>query len=271
MTDVSNAWVMRTARYSIAALVILLPLSLVGFAKPSASDRKQKSNVSMERAGFVRLPNLLTSIEVNDMRDSVLAHRTRYRWFQDYVIPDVLGVDEYAPLREHCLLAWRRAHARLPWLAGIVDMCDIQVNRTVGWHRDVLRSGTARHQIHDLWTPVGNDTYRLKRLIVYLEDHRADRQGLCVSPGTHTQRGPNRTAPAFRSGPFNGPRHVATRAGDGILFDMRLVHSGRHSTSSSPRVSLQVTTGPRDSVFTREWARGDAERRRAQMQAATHL
>ena len=220
--------------------------------------------------GYTHLPGLLTVAEVGAFRHKILGNRTRFRWVDGFAMPDILGAAEYAFFREQCLLPWARLRARLDWISRhryeIIDMCDIQINRTVGWHRDVLRPPLSRFQTQDLWTPRGTEVYQMHRLILYLEDHNS-KGGLVVSPGTHLHRGSNRSAPHYRNGPFMGIRHVHTMAGDGVLFDMRLVHSGAHAHRYKDRVSIQVTTGVRN-VFAQNWAKGDALRRHALMQRA---
>ena len=51
-------------------------------------------------------------------------------------------------------------------------MCDVQLNRSIGWHRDVLQGEYEKYKKTDLWTTLpSGETYGMARLILYLEDH----------------------------------------------------------------------------------------------------
>ena len=219
--------------------------------------------------GYLVLPHLLNVSEVALFRDTILTNRPRVRWYEGFAIPDVLGQPEYGLFKHLCFALWENLQRRAPWVAQrgleIIDMCDIQINRTAPWHRDVLRGPSRRFQTHDLWTSYDDHAYNMYRLIVYLQDHTTD--GIRVSPMTHASRGPNRTHMHYRESPFRGTHSVTGAAGQGVLFDMRLVHAGRHIPTRPTRVSMQLTVGLRN-VFAENWARGDKVRRDTQVQRA---
>ena len=221
--------------------------------------------------GYAVLPHFLNLTEVNAFRTTILTHRNDVRWYDGFVIPDVLGSQEYDLFKNLCYTLWDHLRRRVAWIderrLEIIDMCDIQINRTAPWHRDVLRATHRRFQTHDLWTSYDGEEYNMYRLIVYLQDHTTD--GIRFSPMTHAWRGPNRTLMHYRESPFHGIQTVPGLAGQGVLFDMRLVHAGHHIRSRPARVSLQLTLGRRN-IFAENWARGDRERRGMQMKKAAY-
>lgn len=88
--------------------------------------------------------------------------------------------------------------------------CDIHSNIISTFHRDT-------GQNHDYFAePCFVDDCRLYKMGIYLQDH-LDGKGLTVHPGSHREPdGPTRPALTLR-----------TRAGDAIVFDVRIVHRGQ--------------------------------------------
>jgi len=244
--------------------------------KSSSVHTKPKS---LKVKGYQKLPALLNEAEASSLRALVLAKRPNLRWLNGNILPDVLTQYEYKSVRELCELPMRkpalhavlrdafrgRAYAEL-------GFCDIQVNTSVAWHRDVLHGQLARFQTHDLWTKYRKDTYSMFRLIMYLQDHRNDSSALAVSPGTHLLRGQSTNPGSKQDVPFNGAKFVHPALGDAVLIDMRLMHRGRHKPAPwGTRVVVQLTFGAQNSSFTRDWARGDTIRRRDQMRKVQFL
>jgi hypothetical protein len=90
---------------------------------------------------------------------------------------------------------------------------DIHLNMLSGWHKD---SGEAfgGYFKGDYF---GAENCNVYKIAIYLQDH-LKQDGLTVRPGSH------RSA-SVASGDL--PTHLATRAGDAVLFDVRLSHIGQ--------------------------------------------
>ena len=257
---------------------------------------------SMHSHGFAILPNLLSRSEVRTLRSAILfhaLHNTSMPWLRTkrwMAAPDVLGSSRYYGGISHaCTLPMSKPllHAALSHTFNgseysFADMCDVQLNRSIGWHRDVLQGEYEKYKKTDLWTTLpSGETYGMARLILYLEDHSnaSDVSSLHVLPGSHSSRGCGHDgrSPFCRPGqPSVGPTVLRPSAGDGCLIDMRTIHQGvaasyagqpksiaaESLTQYSRRVVVQLTFGKRRSVWTDEWRSGDARRRAVQTATA---
>lgn len=91
--------------------------------------------------------------------------------------------------------------------------CDIHNSTVSNWHRDTGGPGNPYFD-----EPCFTDECRVYKMAFYLQDHE-DGQGLTVRPGSHLADGA-------------GPREevsLKSRAGDAVVFDVRLEHRGREA------------------------------------------
>ena len=89
--------------------------------------------------------------------------------------------------------------------------CDAHMNMLSWWHKDTSESRGSCFR-----GDYGSPDCRVYRAGIYLQDHLTG-QGLSVRRGSHYTR-------SLTEGPVET---VATRAGDLILFDIRLTHAGQ--------------------------------------------
>ena len=89
--------------------------------------------------------------------------------------------------------------------------CDIHNSMVSDWHRD---TGGPGHPYFD--EPCFTDECRVYKMAFYLQDHE-DGNGLTVYPGSHKQDGPATGEPVS----------LMSRAGDAVVFDVRIQHRGR--------------------------------------------
>lgn len=246
---------------------------------PESAESAHDKPKGLKVHGFHKISSLLSETEASSLRALLFSERPKLPWLKRKALPDVLTRGEYRSVRQVCELPMKKValHAVLRNAfegRGYAELgfCDIQVNHSVAWHRDVLQGPLSRFQTHDLWTRYNQDSYGMFRLILYLQDHTKDIGALAVSPGTHLSRGKHKK-PAFESGlPFRGVRHLRPALGDAVLIDMRLVHSGQLVPAPwGTRVAVQLTFGAENSSFTTNWARGDTIRRRDQMRRVQFL
>jgi len=171
----------------------------------------------LETSGLVVLPQLLTATEISDLRREV------------HQILDERGM----PM--HGGTALPNAAAEAPTLASVfahpgivaavheataserlVFTLEADLHRNVPaphWHKDSGEQ-TVDGGYFDCDAPACPDC-RVYKVAIYLQDH-LDGTGLQVRPGS------TRTA-VLETGP---PRAISTRAGDVVLFDVRLTHRG---------------------------------------------
>jgi hypothetical protein len=97
----------------------------------------------------------------------------------------------------------------------ITGECDFMIDTTSGWHKDI----TADMKLEDRIYP--DKEFSVYKLAIYLQDqNETSKEVLKVRPGAHR-------FPELESLPA---RPVPVRAGDVIVFDVRLDHAGRLAT-----------------------------------------
>ena len=259
--------------------------------------------------GFVMLPKLFSQVEVAFLRNLITDHYGKLPWHRIVTDPranerfrrygstftDLVGSHgTYSSLQPVTDLPLSKAalHRALRTAFNgsayvFADMSEVQINRSVGWHRDVLHGIDRKAYRHpDLWSVEAGSgaRYGMARLITYLQSHSHPKSwgSLHVRPGSQRTRGWRHRcghsecnisagqlfeADSLKRAPFP-PHMLRPDAGDAILFDMRIQHCGHFDARfmSSPgrhgndRISIQLSFGMRN-VFTEEWRNGDRARR----------
>ena len=182
---------------------------------------------------------------------------------------------------------------------SFTGMCDLQFNRSVHWHRDLLHPPRMQLEKHDVWTgarkepvaakrpkmafaktsqrglaPNPGDIYRIYRLVVYLESHINDDKALSVLPGSHLERGCKLPCGKGGRGYLESPKGLFKKVkpvvlrpgvGDALLFDQRLIPRGQtfQGADQESRIAVQISFGL-PNAFTYEFSEGARQRQRDQ-------
>ena len=227
-------------------------------------ERSTFSSADFHRDGYSVVRQLLSNDEVAALRQLIQTQYQTLPWLRGdqppfttgLVAPGLVGSPTWRPLLPVVTTTFSkpRLHAALKEALNnskytFADMAEIQVNRSCDWHRDVLHGNdaSAYKAGGDLWSRAKSQ-YAMARLIIYLQPHTDanDKSGLQVQPGTHlipgctssaecgrrqARRGmpPEPPLLALPKGAFAPGAGIVLHpeAGDGILFDMRLVHRGQ--------------------------------------------
>ena len=102
-----------------------------------------------------------------------------------------------------------------------------------------------------------DENYGVYRMAIYLQDHR-NGGGLSVVPASHLI--PENEHKLFNNiniNQFEDPFYIPTKAGDCILFDVRLLHKGEPYTDN--RYSIFTAMGT-DNEFSKQHAKGAIDR-----------
>lgn len=113
-----------------------------------------------------------------------------------------------------------------------VNVFGVQKNMLSDWHRD---DGTGAKSPDDGYfgkTDLLCEDLKCVRVAIYLQDHNESSPGLYVKPGSHLQR----------KGVLSAAECLNLQAGDVIIFDVRLVHSGTFQNKWFDRL-LKATAG----------------------------
>lgn len=168
---------------------------------------------SLEADGYAVLRGVFSSTEVAAMREAVLAAVRRSSHFR----PAEGGMRAYRGL--HTVPGLGRillGDRLLATMASLVRTetvlmtgeCDVNVDVTSGWHKDV-------NEDWNLGDALFGPGWTVYKAAVYLQD-LSPAEALAVRPGSHRNRAPGRGAPVA----------LAVTAGDVVVFDVRIDHKG---------------------------------------------
>lgn len=185
-------------------------------SRPPTADQLQSELFSN---GFVVLPNVLTREEIASLRATVQKHlrsagRCNYGGkFQLYALYEAENVAR--------LMTSDKVLSHLKKLTQPLDVvltgeCDLMINTTSSWHTDV-----PHHPASSDGSLFSDESFRVYKIAFYLQDQPEDaRTTLKVRPGSHLKG-------RYRSFPEKG---LAVKAGDAIIFDVRIEHAGQMPT-----------------------------------------
>ena len=226
-----------------------------------------------QRDGYVVLRSLLSPVEVADYKTALQAasgrtdadFSTERRYGHAFAEVDgVTARESFWPLIFHETLVSEVRRLVGP-TARYAQHSDLHVHLgAVGWHRD---GGYARFGVGPDWDERA-EPYRLVRVAIYLQSHAESGFSFGVFPGSHRRESPLTrlelrawNAISFRLlGREALPPLVTVRptwipidAGDALVFDARLVHSG--SAIYGPKYGMFLQYGA-DNQHSRDIARG---------------
>ena len=182
--------------------------------EPSRDRPAMNAREKIEQDGYVVFRQVLTATELGRLRDTLTRH------FEQHYEIEGLGLHQPNAAFAIPELDWLIAHPAIldsfrEVLGGdrlvFTGNCDAHMNMLSWWHKDTSESRGSCFR-----GDYGSPDCRVYRAGIYLQDHLTG-QGLSVRRGSHYTR-------SLTEGPVET---VATRAGDLILFDIRLTHAGQ--------------------------------------------
>ncbi len=130
---------------------------------------------------------------------------------------------------------------------------DIGINRINAWHKDKLNGPYSRYQVTPIWSTKDNERHEIVKVLLYLQDHSKNKDGLWLVPQSHTQ-------PEIHG---RNALYMATEPGDVIIFDQRINHRGMEHQVPESRILISFGFG-RNNIFTDEFEAGTIKRQNDQ-------
>ncbi|WP_437229276.1 phytanoyl-CoA dioxygenase family protein [Planctomicrobium sp. SH661] len=165
----------------------------------------------MRLNGYAVYRSIFTPDEIEKLRSTIANHFTSAGKYFEFgkIQPDAFG--KISEIR------WACSHpplvAAFHECTGIDDLrytyhSDVHMNALSNWHTDTQAYFTPKEVLVD--------DFRVYKVGIYLQDHLENGQGLTVCEGSHLTGAIN---------PEN-TKTLSTKAGDVIIFDVRIYHHG---------------------------------------------
>lgn len=213
----------------------------------------------LQTNGYVVIKSLFSKEELDDVRQEIICFKTKTNLLSNasgYTIPDFIKrqeLEKSSNLKESAKLL-----EILKEVFGGNDFrfCahnDIGINRVVGWHKDKLNGQYASYERVPIWSEYEGQTHEIVKVLVYLQDHSHNRDGLTLVPKSHiTSSMDTKTA-----------SYVPTEYGDVVIFDQRITHRGMEKQTPETRILLSFGFG-KNNIFTDQFERGTIARQNDQ-------
>lgn len=205
--------------------------------------------------GYVVLENVFSSFEIESFKNEILNY-TKIKGLKSHSITDFVNLDPELKTVIN-IKNNDKIHNALKMIFKSDDyrFCqhsDISINNTNSWHKDRLNGIYRQYEKYDIWNSSLEDKHEIVKVLLYLEDHTHDDEGLKIIDGSHLDR----------------EIHVSTytqlkpKIGDVIIFDQRVTHRG---TSCVTKERILVTFGfGKNNKFTDQFEKGTVSRQNDQ-------
>ncbi len=169
--------------------------------------------------GYAIIRNLLSRDQVNALRLTVTQHLKKngdYKYGGKFQLHAMYSVEDVAKILTVEPILDRLREITQPLAPILTGECDLMINTTSSWHNDVPHHPASRDG-----SIFSDESFRVYKIAFYLQDQGEDAvTTLKVRPKSHL-KGRNRSMPG---------RPIAVRAGDAIVFDVRIEHAGQLPT-----------------------------------------
>lgn len=130
---------------------------------------------------------------------------------------------------------------------------DIGINRVVGWHKDKLNGEVSKYETVNIWKEYNGKKHEILKVLIYLEEHSNNNDGLKVVPLSHLNSKINP----------KGHIQLKPKVGDVIIFDQRITHRGMDKQVRYPRILISFGFG-KNNIFTDNFEKGTVIRQNKQ-------
>ncbi|WP_312862241.1 phytanoyl-CoA dioxygenase family protein [Rhizobium sp. P32RR-XVIII] len=183
---------------------------------PGRANRLQKD---LSSNGYIVIREVLTPEQVKRLRLAVtqyLKSGGQYKYGGKFQLHAMYVVEEVAKLLTSDTILNRLKEITHPLEVVLTGECDLMINTTSSWHHDV-----PHHRASLDGSIFSDESFRVYKIAFYLQDQDENsRATLKIRPRSHL-KALNQSMPE---------KAVAVRAGDAIVFDVRIEHAGQMPT-----------------------------------------
>jgi hypothetical protein len=169
--------------------------------------------------GYIVIRDVLTPQQVETLRriaKRYLRSGGKYLYGGKFQLHAMYAVEEVASFMTSDTILTRLKEITQPLDAVLTGECDLMINTTSSWHNDV-----PHHPRCVDGSIFSDESFRVYKIAFYLQDQAENsRATLKVRPRSHL-KGLTQSLPA---------KSLGVRAGDAIIFDVRIEHAGQMPT-----------------------------------------
>jgi hypothetical protein len=212
----------------------------------------------LNNQGYFIVKNIFSKGEIDEFRNEIVEYTNNNNTIQNaggLTIPDFMRhkqLSKIAKIKDNKKI--------LKILDEIFDnnyrFCshnDIGINRIVGWHKDKLNGEYTRYETIDIWNEYKGEKHEIVKVLIYLQDHSKNNDGLKIVPKSHIVKDIN-TENWVQLNP---------EIGDVIIFDQRITHRGMKKQVKEPRILVSFGFG-KNNIFTDNFEKGTIIRQNKQ-------
>lgn len=169
--------------------------------------------------GYVVIRNILTPDQVQALRHAMKKHLKSFGWCNyggKFHVQAMNSISEVANIMASDSIVRSLKEITHPVDVLLTGECDIMINTTSTWHKDITH-----HPLYLDGRIFNDESFRVYKIAFYLQDQDQDsRATLKVKPKSHL----------MEEGGHMPIEKAAVRAGDAVVFDVRIDHLGQLPT-----------------------------------------
>lgn len=212
----------------------------------------------LEENGYFIIKNVFTSDIINKCSNTILNYIQNNKTINNaggITIPDFIKIKD---LEEVSLL---KDNDKINEVLKILfddnyRFCshnDIGINRIVKWHKDKLNGDYSKYETVDIWSSINDEKHEIVKVLIYLQDHKDNNDGLRVVPKSHKNKKIE----------LKNNILLQPEIGDVIIFDQRLTHRGMNKQIKEKRILVSFGFG-KNNIFTDNFEKGTILRQNKQ-------
>jgi ectoine hydroxylase-related dioxygenase (phytanoyl-CoA dioxygenase family) len=212
----------------------------------------------LENQGYFIVENIFTGDEIRSFREEILNYIKKNNCIRNasgITIPDFIqhkSLSKTGSIKDNEKIT--------DILNNIFDnnyrFCshnDIGINRIVGWHKDKLNGEYSKYETIDIWSEHEGEKHEIVKVLIYLQDHSNNNDGLKIVPGSHLERNIN----------DKNWIQLNPSLGNVIIFDQRITHRGMEKQVEDDRILVSFGFG-KNNIFTDNFEKGTVLRQNKQ-------
>jgi hypothetical protein len=213
-------------------------------------------NTDLKNKGFVIVPDVFDVSSVSKMREVSKQYfnsgggfansggRAKPDWIKEDKLVDIKDIIDSANLESI-------VSSLIDESVEFIEHNDLHINRSVGWHKDRLNGEARKFEITNPWDS-SEDTMKIYKVNIYLQDHIKNNDCLTLNVGSHKSEVDTKVS----------LETIHPKSGDIVIFDQRISHMANYS-GGYDRILICMGYGVKNKFF-EEFKRGTEFRQNLQ-------